>query len=258
MGAVMVMTLSGQAAAQDKPVNSNAEKPLEITADKTLEWHRNTKKYIARGNAKAVQGDVSIQASVLTADYKETAQSSADIYRITADQNVVLSSKDNSGFADKAVYAVDEGLAVMTGDNLRLVSPDQVLTARDKFEYWVTEGKLVAYGRPKIVRETDTLEADKMTAFFKDNVDGSRELSRFEAQGNVVITTPTEILTGGRGVYVADSNTAELFGRATIKRGQNILSGERAEINLDTNISKMHGTASNNGRVRGVFYPGSE
>ena len=64
---MMVMIISPcrpVAAAESNPVNVAQDEPLEITADKTLEWHRNDQKYIARGNAKAAQGDVSITAVV--------------------------------------------------------------------------------------------------------------------------------------------------------------------------------------------------
>lgn len=258
MMAVVLSPCHLAVAAESNPVNVAQDEPLEITADKTLEWHRNDQKYIARGNAKAAQGDVSITAAVLTADYRETQQSSADIYQLTAERDVVIHSKDSQGYADRAVYDVETGLATMTGSDLRLVSPDQTLTAQDRFEYWVEQGKMVAVGRPKVLREKDELEADKMVSWFSDNAEGQRELDRFEANGNVIITTPTEVLTGDKAVYVADTNVAEVIGNVKIERGQNVLEGERAEINLTTSVSKMHGASGTGGRVRGVFYPGSD
>ena len=43
-----------------------------------------------------------------------------------------------------------------------------------------------------------------------------------------------------------------------ITRGPNILEGDRADVNLTTNVSTMKGSPAAGGRVRGVFYPGSE
>lgn len=246
--------------------NSEKNKPLEITADQTLEWHRNDKKYVARGEAVATQGNVSIHAETLTADYRENQTSNFDIYKMTADDNVIITSQGNEAFGDKAVYELDTGIATMTGKALKMTAPDQTLTARDKFEYGVTEGRLSAYGDVVVIRPNDKMQADKASAFFSQNTqsNGQRKLERLEAEGNVIITTATETLRGDRGVYRADTNIAEVTGHVKITRGPNVLEGERAEINLTTNVSRMFGnqtgtsSPTGKGRVKGVFYPSSK
>ncbi|MCB1556941.1 MAG: ostA-like family protein [Alphaproteobacteria bacterium] len=241
--------------------NPDSEKPLEISAQDTLEWHRDTQQYIARGAVIAQQGSMTLRADVLTADYRETAEKNFDIYRLTAAGHVVISSPDMSAFGDKAVYDVDGGVAVVTGDALRMTSPDQTVTARDSFEYWVNEGKLTALGGAKVVRGTDTITADRMAALFSKGPDGKDALKRLEANDNVVITTPTEVLSGDRATYDAQTDTAELIGKVKIARGPNTLEGQRATVNLTTNVSMMHGGApdgTGDTRVRGVFYPGTD
>ncbi|MCM2342963.1 MAG: ostA-like family protein [Alphaproteobacteria bacterium] len=248
--------------AMAQPVSSQKDKPLEITAEQTLEWHRNDKKYIARGKAEARQGNVSIAADTLTADYREGKNSNYDIYRMTADGAVTINSQGNQAYGDKAVYELDSGVAIMTGQSLKMVAPDQTLTARDKFEYGVTEGRLSAYGNVVVTRPQDKMQADQASAFFSQDAgsNGQRKLERLEAEGHVIITTATETLQGDRGVYRADSNIAEVTGHVKITRGPNILEGDRAEINLTTNVSRMFGNqtgTSTSGRVKGVFYPDS-
>ncbi len=244
--------------AQTPKAISSSNEPLEITADATLEWRRNEKRFIATKNAIARQGVTSIAATTLTADYRESKASSIDIWQMTAIKNVVIRSKDNAVYGDKAVYNLDEGKAVITGNNLRMIAPDQLLTAQERFEYWTVKGELIAIGRAKIKYLEDTLEADKIIAILKDNAQGKRVLYSLEAIGNVIITTPTETLTGAQGFYQADTNKANISGGVTIKRGPNILKGERADIDLNTNTSRLHGSTNGNGRVYGVFYPGSE
>ncbi|MEC9235126.1 MAG: ostA-like family protein, partial [Pseudomonadota bacterium] len=97
-----------------------------------------------------------------------------------------------------------------------------------------------------------------MTAWFKDGQD-TRELSRAEAEGNVVITTAEEKITGNKGIYQKDENKAEILGDVVITRGPNILKGTRAELDLLTNISRIFGGETSDGdtRVRGTFYPDS-
>lgn len=257
---VSLFLVSAPVMAQSNP---DKNEPLEITANQTLEWHRNDNKYIARGAAEARQGTFHIKAETLTADYRETAQTNYDIYRMSADNDVVITSQGNQAFGEKAVYEIDSGMATMTGEGLKMITPDQVLTARDKFEYAVNEGRLSAYGDVVIIRGEDKLQADKASAFFSTTENGSsgqRKLERFEGEGHVVVTTPTEVLTGNRGIYRADSNIAEVIGNVKIKRGPNILEGDRAEINLTTNVSRMFGnqtTTTSGGRVKGTFYPSS-
>lgn len=250
-------------------LSTNSKDPLEVSADGTLEWQRGQKIFVATKNALAKQGDSSVAAETLTALYRDGKTGSMEIWQVTAENNVVLKSRDSTAYGERAVYNLDQGLATMTGQNLKMISPDQTVTARDKFEYYVDDGRVNAIGnarvvRPKIEGGTDTLQADKISAILKENQKGEQVLHSLEAIGNVVIITPTETVTGAYGIYKADTNKADLSGGVRIKRGPNTLEGERAEVDLTTNISTIFGqknpagSAPGTGRVRGVFYPGSE
>lgn len=256
--------------AQQQP--SNNSQPIEITATKTVEWLRNDKQYVARENVIVTQGAMTLKGDLLTADYRESAASSMEIWQLTAEGNVSISDEGNTAYGDKAVYDVTGGVATLTGGDLKLVSPDQTVTAQEKMEYHANERKALAIGKAKVVRAKDTLSADTLVAYFKDSgaqpaaaatpsesVPGvGSGLDRLEALGNVVIKTPTETLYGHKGTYRASTNTAELAGKVRIERGPNVLEGDRAEVDLNTNISKLFGNSENGGRVRGVFFPGSE
>lgn len=154
-----------------------------------------------------------------------------------------------------------------------MISPDQTITASDKFEYWTTDGRINALGNAKVIRPkleggNDTLQADKISAVLKKNEKGEQVLHSLEAIGNVVIITPGETITGAYGIYKAGTNKAELTGGVQIRRGPNTLEGERAIVDLNTNVSTIfadeksaNGATTDvkpGGRVRGVFYPGSE
>lgn len=238
----------------------NSDQPIEITAGRTLEWHRNDNKYIGRGDVVVTQGDVSVYSQTLTADYRDGAQSSMEIWQLTAEQDVRIQNTTTTAYGDKAVYDVDKAYAVLTGDNLKMVSPDQTVTARDRLEYWTDKGEALAVGDAKVVRTEDTLTADTIKAVFAETPEG-RKIDTLHAVGNVVIVTPQETLYGDKGVYKASTDTAELIGHVRILREKNQLEGERAEVNLTTNISKIFGGAAGaggDGRVRGIFYPGSD
>lgn len=254
------MPVAAQEPATSAVTSSND--PIEITAGQTLEWHRKDLKYIARGDVVAKQGRTEIRSAVLTADYREGKGSATEIQKLTAEQNVTLTDQESTAYGDVAVYDVAQGYAVLTGQNLKLVSPEQTITARDKMEYWTARREASAVGNAKVTRPTDTITADTLKAFFVDDpATGKTKVSRMEAIGHVVIITKEEKLTGDKGIYKGEGNTAELIGHVRIERGPNVLEGERAEVNLTTNISKMFGGATSptgDSRVRGVFYPGSE
>ncbi|PCI54878.1 MAG: ostA-like family protein [Alphaproteobacteria bacterium] len=253
----LVFLLSSSNGWAQTTLNPDRNEPLEITADDSLEWHRTKLYFKARKNVRAVQGGTTLISDMLTARYREGGEG-MDIHTLQADGHVQIISAQSKAYGDHATYKVDKGYAVMTGQNLRLISDGQSVTARDKFQYWVNSGRLEAIGHAVAVRLGDKLEADKLIATFTEDKTGKRTLKTLEAIGHVVITTPTEILTGELAIYQAATNIAEIHNNVKIMRGPNVLQGDRAQVNLETNVSKIFGGTGENGRVRGVFYPGSE
>ena len=60
-----------------------------------------------------------------------------EIWRITAVGNVKVMTHNSTAYGDKAIYNVDKEMAIMTGKNLSLTTPDQKVIAQERFEYWV-------------------------------------------------------------------------------------------------------------------------
>lgn len=274
---IVLISFAAPSLAQEKapvPALQNSAEPLEISADNALEWDRLGKKYIAKGNAIAKQKDMEVHADTLVADYRETKEKSSDIYKLTATGNVVLISGGvNKAYGDNAVYEVDIAKATLTGGDLRIESPDMNITAKEKFEYYSNEGKMVAYGDPVITNQGNTLTADLVTAWTNPDSPKEKEqetapsakpqsklgnLKRAEAEGNVVITTPKEKATSDKGIYTAENDTVELLGNVKLYQGENILQGVRADMNLTTNLSRVYGAQGKGGRVKGVFFPNSQ
>ncbi len=252
----LVALLSSPAIAQEetaKPNNSSAA-PVEISADKGLVWDRTAHTYTAKGRAEARQGDLKVTSDVLVARYAAEG-SSSDIREVSADGNVVLTSAPYTAYGDKAVYDLTSGVAVLTGGNLRVMTPTEMLTARDRLTYEATDGRMTAEGNAKLTRPTDSLEAQTLTATFATSDDGSRGLDTVTATGEVTIKTARETITGAKGVYRAASQTAELTGKVVITQDKNRLEGSRAVVDMKTGVSQLYGAASTGGRVKGVFYP---
>ncbi|NBX66299.1 MAG: ostA-like family protein [Proteobacteria bacterium] len=253
---VCLVTLSWPAFAQQK-------EPLEITADESLEWHRTEKLYIARKNAVAKQGPSELHGDTLTATYTEGEKDGGiDISRIDAQGNVLVISGGSKATGQKGFYDIKTGYSELTGGNLKLETPTDVVTARDKITYLATSKEMNAYGQAKAIRGDDVITSDRLIGrFIEDGKTGGSKLSELEAIGNVVITTPKEVLYGEQGTYNAITNIATITGNVRIQKGPSYITGSRGEVDLNTNISRMFGTSApttengTDGRVRGVFFP---
>lgn len=86
-----------------------------ITTDGQLEFWDTRKLAVARGNAKAVQGDKRIQADVLTAHFITDAAGKTAVGKIEAFDNVRITTSAEQVFANRAAYNVPTGLARLTG-----------------------------------------------------------------------------------------------------------------------------------------------
>lgn len=245
------------AAGQSLALGPDSDAPIEILADDGIEWQRSNQLYIARGNAKATQGEVTVAADSLTAFYRTNEAGENQIYRLDADGDVRITSTTEEALAEKAVYDVLNGVLVLTGQTITLNTADDVITARDSMEYYQQDQLAIARGDAVATRGDRQVQADVLMAHFADAADGdeSSSVERIESVGNVLISTPTDIVRAAQGDYVPDSGIATLQGDVKITRGENQLNGEFAEVDLNTGISRLSGGPSGDGRVGGLILP---
>lgn len=281
MAALFFCTLGvAQSSAQGLAgVASQNGAPVEIFADKTLEWDRVKKTYTARGNAIARQGSMQVKSDTLTAHYSGGSGEGgigSSIERLVARGQVEISSPPYKGYGDEAVYDMASSLATLTGGDLKIETPSESLTAQKKIEFDAVNNRLSAHGNATARRGTDSLASETLSAFFAQTADGGMALQRIVADTPVTVKTVRETVTGDSGVYDVTAGKATLRGRVRILQGDNWLEGTRAEVDLKTGISKLFadtpttparpalivdGVAQppanpvGDGRVRGVFYP---
>lgn len=245
-------------------LGANSKAPVEITADDAIEWLRNENLYRVRGNAMAKQGDTTIKADVLEAAY-DPALGEQNIQTITAIGHVDVVNADRTITAEKGVYHVPTGQLTLSGSNLRITSPTMHVTADQSLTYDRTQNKATARGNAIVKTEERTLKADQIDAWF----DGKNNLSRATARGRVTIQTAQEILEADSADYNTVTQQAVATGNVSLTRGQNHLQGARAVVNLKTGVSQLFGTGAadsaqtaatpgSSGRVRAIFFPGSD
>jgi lipopolysaccharide export system protein LptA len=235
----------------------NSKAPIEIDANDGIEWLRDQNVYIARGNARAARGDLSVTADTLTAHYRNEADGKTRVYLIEADGHVVLVSKNSQIVGDKALYDVAKGSAIITGKKLRASSKDQYVTARDSLEYWETQGAVIARGDAVAANPQQQIYADLLTGYFKPDASGTKKLYQVEANGNVTILSKGNVARCLKAVYNLENDVATLEGGVKITRGKNQLNGEHAVYNLKTGQAKITAGAGG-GRVKTLLVPGGD
>jgi lipopolysaccharide export system protein LptA len=276
--------------------------PISITSVDGIEWRQADHEVIARGDAKAVRGNVTVTADKLLAWYRKKAGAAGqqaaqpaqpaqagqtgltadtdtagnEVYRLQAEGNVHIFTPTDMAQGDLATYDIDQAVLVLTGHNLRLTTPNDVLTARDDMEYWSAKHMAVARGDAVVVtKDGRRLAGDTLVAYTTaapsspaatpvavkpdpnaDALTSSGKLEKVEAFGHVSVRTVTDTVTGNRAVYVPATGLARVLGDVQITRGQNQLAGSEALVNLKTGVSRL--LAGNTGRVQGLLVPNDQ
>ncbi|HEY0523617.1 MAG TPA: LptA/OstA family protein [Stellaceae bacterium] len=242
-------------------------RPTEIEADQGIEWRQNEQVYIARGNARVTRGNNTVYADTLTAYYRPVRPASAggaapasapastpapagggsenptggstEIYRVVADGHVRVTTPTQTVYGDHGVYDLDTAIVVMTGKGLKLVTPRDIVTARDSLEWYDRKQFAVARGDAVAIQEAKRVKADVLMAQVIKPDDGPSRISRVDAQGHVFISTPSDIARGDTGVYNVDTGIATLANNVTITRGDNQLRGQYGVVDLNKNVSRL-------------------
>lgn len=267
----------------------DSNRPIDIHADNGIEWQQNNRVYIARGNARATRGQVTVFADTLRAYYRPVGGatpanvstgsgssqpkkdgstssdpvggSSTEIYRLEGDGHVRIATETQTVYGDHAVYDVDQTLLVVTGNNLKLETPRDTVTARDSLEWYDNRQLAVARGDALAVREGKRIRGDVLTATVEKPPDQASHIQRIDALGHVFVSSQDQIARGDSGVYNLDTGIATLAGHVTLTRADNELRGEYGVVDLNNNVSRLLAAPPNaqttaaRPRVQGLLIP---
>lgn len=253
LAAAFLLGLGSAAWAQDEApatgggfgLDNDNDKPIEISADNGIEWKRDARTYTARGNALAQQGDTSIAADTLIA----YLDANDDLSHWEAIGNVTIRTTRSTSYGDHAEYTEENRLLLLTGNNLKVVTDNQTVTARDQIEYWRDKDAVVAKGNVVIVRpqKNTTIKSDEATAYFRDQADdpatpeveSGSEVYQVDAQGHVRVDRKEQTAFSDHLAYNPDTEVAVLTGNVTINSKDNTYRGARAELDLRNDISRL-------------------
>ena len=83
--------------------------------------------------------------------------------------NVHIYTTTDQAQCDHAVYDIDQSVLVMTGHDLKVTTPQDVMTARDSMEYWSQRHMAVARGNAvAITSDGRRLSGDTVVAYTTD------------------------------------------------------------------------------------------
>jgi lipopolysaccharide export system protein LptA len=285
--------------------------PITVTALGGIDWDQAAQTVTAHQDARATRGAVTVTADVLVAHYRKkgtgpgetpppvtkVADTAAapkpalspggngapddtgnnEIYRLNAEGHVHIFTQTDQAWGDHGIYDIDQAVLVLTGHDLHLTTPNDLMTARDAMEYWSVKHLAIGRGDASVTsNDGRRMTADTLVGYTEDNqapasapkaqaqtqtqagkpVDPlaqSGKLKKVEAYGHVHVRTASEIITGDRGVYLPDTGLARIVGHVHITRGENQLNGAAAIVNMKTGVATM--TEAPGSRVQGLVVP---
>ena len=160
--------------------------PIQITAQDGIQWRQAEQVVIAKGDARAVRGTVTVTADRLLAWYRHKGQTAPtqpvttgltgtadtegnEVFRMRAEGTVHIFTQTDQAWGDQATYDLDEAVLVLTGAHLKLTTPSDTLTARDTLEYWPQKHMAVARGDAVVVtNDARRISADTLVAYTLD------------------------------------------------------------------------------------------
>jgi lipopolysaccharide export system protein LptA len=264
---LLVLSSWSHAQVLDQFGKSKDESPIIIDAKTSVVCDETTQKCVATGDAKAQKGANTVYGDVLTVYFTEGKD--RDITHMTADGHVRMESPTETAYGEHAHYDIKLDRVLMTGGNLKIVTPKETLTARDSIEYWHSENKGIARGNAiaTFPEKKEVVQGDTLVAYFKSSktkTENGKEkltLDRVEAEGNVLASGQKGVVTGDRGIYFANTQIVEVFGNVKIAQEGNIIRGgygrhnlkaDRAEIFPDLPGTSPSGPPK---RISGIIYP---
>jgi lipopolysaccharide export system protein LptA len=167
---------------------------------------------------------------------------------------------------DVATYDLDQAVLVVTGHNLKLTTPTQVLTARDDLEYWSQRHMAVARGDAvAVTNDGRRLQADTLVAYTTAGASPPSQgataqgspsqgsSSRGTVSQGTPAVTPVAAKTGAPPGAPAPGATpdalassgklekVEAYGHVVVRTVTDTVTGDRAVYVPDTGIARVAG-----------------
>lgn len=244
--------------------------PLEINAQKGMVCSQDKKRCTAFGSDKApvvaMRGTSRLACEKLVVYFKDARADSKsedaiqqDIEKIETFGSVNFSDT-KGGFkatSQYGIYRASKGQLSLQGNPV-LKEGDMTVLAGSEVIFYEQAHMAVTLGRSTLKRGDKLMQADTFRVYFVGGQSGKLIFERLEAQGNVVISTPTEIAKANRGIYRSQTQVAELFDNVILTRKDGQLRGDYGRYDMATGKSQLfnrYGKKTGGQQVQAILSP---
>ena len=128
----------------------------------------------------------------------------------------------------------------------------------DRIEVQDRADRAIFAGNVHVRQAEMTLDTERLTVAYSGGVGGGGvQIRRLDAAGGVAVTSPSERARGDFGIYDLDRKLITLIGNVRLARGENLVSGARLVIDLESGRAVVDGgppgVNQTGGRVTGHF-----
>ena len=176
---------------------------------------------------------------------------------------IILATAVLAGGGASAVAQVQQqqGVSALKGHN----SNAPVDVTADRIEVQDRADRALFVGNVHATQAELTLDTDRLTVAYSSkagatggNTAGSGvQIHRLDAAGGVVVHSPSETAKGDLGIYDLDRKLITIIGNVRLTQRDNVVTGQRLVINLDSGRAVIDGgppgVNSSGGRVTGHF-----
>lgn len=123
-------------------------------------------------------------------------------------------------------------------------------------ELEINEDKSSARFTGRVIANQDKfkLRSAVLEVFYRqDDGGGATKITHMQADGNVVIITKAQKITGARAYFDMLKDTVTVTGDVIVTQGPNVIRGEKLLVDQKTGKTRFIGGSS--GRVKGLFLP---
>ena len=266
----LALALPGLAGAQDIDLSKGG--PIDVTARDGIEWRQADQVIIARGEAQAIRGNVTVNSDRLIARYRSVAPREVapapgapprpaatpaaapaspaspapgaspnagpprgganEIWRLEAEGKVTIKTDTDTARGDRAVYDVDNAVMVLTGRDLSLKTRQQDISASDSLEYWSQKKMAVARGNAKVIEPAENRQITGDT-LVAYFLDTPRGQPAPARPGE----RPGERQVPGQGRM----DRVEAFGNVEIRTPTDVVRGDRGVYSAETGMARLLG-----------------
>nr|WP_295669152.1 LptA/OstA family protein [Sphingomonas sp.] len=122
----------------------------------------------------------------------------------------------------------------------------------DHIELQDKANRALLSGSVSVKQAEMTLTSARMTVSYTGQVvDGSPQVSRLDATGNVVVSRPDQTARGNFAVYDLNRRVVTMLGAVTLTQAGNTVNGGRLTINLDNGRAVIDGSSVGSTRING-------